>query len=65
MSSSGTFRQVEPVITQRPLGGYLATSAPGSSLSIGVVGATEDEARSLFYDERDAWAALSERDDER
>ena len=61
MSSGDLIRRVEPAIIPRLSGGYLAASAPGSSLSIGVTAMTEEEARSLFYDEREAWASLSER----
>ncbi len=52
-------RRIEAVVT---LGrsGWLAVSAPGSKLQIGVVGATEEVARHRFREERSAWERLVE-----
>jgi len=41
--------------------GYLAVSGPASTLQVGVVGASEQEARSNFKRELEAWAELAER----
>jgi hypothetical protein len=60
--SGEMFRELQPVVTPRAMGGYLAVSAPGSHASIGVTGDTEAEARENFYKEREAWAKLSERE---
>jgi hypothetical protein len=40
--------------------GWLAVTAPGSPLPIGVQAETEEEARSRFHDLREAWALLME-----
>lgn len=60
-TAADSFRKIEPVVKQRASGGYLAVSAPGSTISLGVEGATEQEARTLFYKEREAWAPLAAR----
>ena len=54
------FGRVEPAVRERPGGDYFAASPPGSSLSIGVTGGTEAEARTRFYEARAAWIVLSE-----
>jgi uncharacterized protein YciI len=41
--------------------GYLAVSGPASTLQVGVVGASEQEARANFKKELEAWAELAER----
>lgn len=41
--------------------GYLAVSPPGATPRIGVIGATEEEARRRFSKALDAWDELEER----
>jgi hypothetical protein len=60
VSLADRYRQVEPVISQRPAGDYFAVSAPGSALSIGVTADSVEEAREPFYTEREEWVRLSE-----
>jgi hypothetical protein len=50
-------RAMNPVIRETPYG-WLATSEPDAPLPIGVVGATEEDARTRFRESVSAWARL-------
>jgi len=54
----------EPRLIQTTYGRWLAVSQPGSQLRIGVIGETEEDARQRFVDEREAWRALHEQEDQ-
>jgi hypothetical protein len=40
--------------------GWLAVSTPGSVLNVGVVGESEEDARTAFREELEAWCRLHE-----
>lgn len=48
------------VVTPRDVGGYLAVSAPGENLRIGVLGETETEAMTAFDIAAQRWVELLE-----
>ena len=50
------FRDIQPHITSRVSGGWLAATPQGAVLSIGVTGDTEQDAKKRFYDTLDKWA---------
>jgi hypothetical protein len=43
-----TIPEIQPVVVQRPSGGWLARSPAGAALRIGVIGETEAAAREQF-----------------
>lgn len=50
---------IQPVVREGR-SGWMAVSAPGSVLSVGVVGDTEEAARSRFQETLEAWCRLHE-----
>jgi len=54
---------LEPEVRRIPRGGFLATTRAWTRIRIGVVGATEAEARMLFADSLAKWKELSESED--
>jgi hypothetical protein len=57
-TSTDRFGRIEARVTERASGGWLAVSAPGAALSIGVVADSATEARERFDRAVRAWAAL-------
>lgn len=51
---------LEPEVLKLHYGGWIATTGQDSGLRIGVVGASEDEARTLFAASLKRWKELSE-----
>jgi hypothetical protein len=58
MAFSNRFGQVGMTLLPRVDGGWLAVSAPGSVLRIGVAGSSEKEASEKFERALDRWTAL-------
>jgi hypothetical protein len=56
-----TVTALEPRLIERRTGGWLAVSEDESPVRIGVVGATEAEARERFHDALAQWRAAYER----
>ena len=48
--------QIQPVIIKRDCGGWIATSPKRAILTIGVTGATEEDAREKFSEALKKWA---------
>jgi len=46
---------MEPKVSERSCGGWLATSPAGAALKIGVVGQSEADARERFIHSVDCW----------
>jgi hypothetical protein len=61
-TTANAIRAMEPSIIRTPTG-WLALSPRTAPLSIGVVGATADEARDRFRASSEAWANLREAPD--
>jgi hypothetical protein len=57
--TSRKIRNIRPVVWEGR-SGWMAVSAPGSVLNVGVVGDTEEVARSRFQDALEAWCRLHE-----
>jgi hypothetical protein len=57
-------QNIQPKICRRKCGGYLAVSEEGSSLRIGVIGQSEEEARRLFKQEILEWVKILGKADE-
>jgi hypothetical protein len=49
------FQRIEPIISARRCGGWLATTPNGAPISVGVTGETEAEARSAFRTAMERW----------
>ena len=58
MAFSKQFGQVGVTLLPRAAGGWLAVSAPGSALKIGVAGSSEKEATERFDSALEKWTAL-------
>jgi hypothetical protein len=56
----GTTYDQDPDIHELQYGGWLATTAPRTKIRIGVVGASEEEARARFRASLNRWKELSE-----
>jgi hypothetical protein len=53
---------IDPIVIKRVRGGFLAVSPRRAAISIGAIGATEEEARYVFQQLVDSW--ISARDSE-
>jgi hypothetical protein len=55
--SDSQLRTIEPQVTSRQCGGWLAVSPVEAPFRFGVVGSTEQEARDRFRQSLDKWVA--------
>jgi hypothetical protein len=57
---SERFGRVEVVLIERRGGGWLAVSAPGANLRIGVEGESQEQAEQNFVDALARWTAVAD-----
>ncbi len=53
--------RIEPILSRRARGGWLAVSPPGTRFSIGVTAPTSDDARKLFRFRYKKWEGFLSR----